>query len=192
MFCGGTASDPRRSASARPRGRSSFEPTWRNRRWAARHRLEAVEARPEAACKTDQPGRRTGSCRANRRKPARSLEAQQQPRSSDRLPQCILRPLGLPSLALRQPINPPSRRARIRMPGGLGGAPRGVPLSPIARRNWPMPHQFASHSHTNPWRHVCSPGDHTMAERWLAQVLVRTPPLSPRPPTAVLGLGRGR
>jgi hypothetical protein len=29
MFCDGTACHPRRSVSARPRGRSSFEPTWR-------------------------------------------------------------------------------------------------------------------------------------------------------------------
>jgi RNA-directed DNA polymerase len=37
-------------------------------------------------------------------------------------PNAAFGPLGLPSLVPRKPINPPNRRVRTRMPGGVGGA----------------------------------------------------------------------
>ena len=37
-------------------------------------------------------------------------------------PNASLAALGLPSLTPTKPINPPNRRVRTRMPGGVGGA----------------------------------------------------------------------
>ena len=104
---------------------------------AARHRLEAVEARAHPLCGAATPRRRPGPGGANRRQPTRPWRLSNSPALTIALPNAFLASLGLASLAPNRPLNPPNRRIRTRTYGGVGGAePRGSPLSRFQAGLW--------------------------------------------------------
>jgi hypothetical protein len=133
--CGVSFQSPRRDALYCSRS-CRTPPVLRELDQCARRRLRAVawkprKKRPDAVRGTDQPGRQTGPCGANRRKPVWSLEAQQQLRSGDSPPKCRLRRARL--------VIPPTPQADQSTelpctdPSGVGGGGAAQLRSPFAK-----------------------------------------------------------